>query len=69
MKSTPVNDFFARDGRVLANGLMVHDMYLAEAKRPSESKGEWDLLKIRAVIPKEQAFQTLEQSGCPLVAR
>jgi branched-chain amino acid transport system substrate-binding protein len=69
MKSTPVNDFFARDGRVLANGLMVHDMYLAEAKKPSESKGEWDLLKIRAVIPKEKAFQTLEQSGCPLVAR
>jgi branched-chain amino acid transport system substrate-binding protein len=69
MKSMPVNDFFAKDGHILANGLMVHDMYLAEAKKPSESKGEWDLLKIRSVIPKEQAFETLEQSGCPLVTR
>ena len=64
MKAMPINDFFARDGRILANGLMVHDMYLAEAKKPSESKGEWDLLKIRSVIPKETAFQTLQQSGC-----
>jgi branched-chain amino acid transport system substrate-binding protein len=69
MKSMPVNDFFAKDGHILANGLMVHDMYLAEAKKPSESKGEWDLLKIRSVIPKEQAFETLEQSGCPFVTR
>jgi branched-chain amino acid transport system substrate-binding protein len=66
MRAMPINDFFAKDGRILSNGLMVHDMYLAEAKRPSESKGEWDLLKIRSVIPKEKAFESVEQSGCSL---
>ncbi|BCG04168.1 ABC transporter permease (plasmid) [Paraburkholderia sp. PGU19] len=69
MRATPINDFFARDGRIEANGLMVHDMYLAEAKKPSESKGEWDLLKIRAVIPKEEAFEPIAESTCPLVKR
>ncbi|BDB30346.1 ABC transporter substrate-binding protein (plasmid) [Cupriavidus sp. P-10] len=66
MRATPVNDFFAKDGRILANGLMAHDMYLAEAKKPSESKGEWDLLKIRKIIPKDKAFEPLEKSACPL---
>ncbi|CAH2894525.1 MAG: Broad-specificity amino acid ABC transporter, substrate-binding protein [uncultured Paraburkholderia sp.] len=68
LRATPIHDFFAKDGRILANGLMVHDMYLAEAKKPSESKSEWDLLKIRSVIPKDKAFEPLEQSGCPLAA-
>jgi branched-chain amino acid transport system substrate-binding protein len=68
LHATPIHDFFAKDGRILANGLMEHDMYLAEAKKPSESKSEWDLLKIRSVIPKDKAFEPLEQSGCPLVA-
>lgn len=66
MRATPVNDFFAKDGRILANGQMAHDMYLAEAKKPSESKGDWDLLKIRKVIPKDKAFEPLEKSACPL---
>lgn len=66
MRATPVNDIFAKDGRILANGLMAHDMYLAEAKKPAESKGEWDLLKIRKVIPKDKAFEPLEKSACPL---
>ncbi|WP_321793741.1 ABC transporter substrate-binding protein [Burkholderia pyrrocinia] len=69
MKAMPINDFFAKDGHILANGLMVHDMYLTEAKKPSESKGDWDLLKIRSVIPKEKAFETLEKSGCAVVIR
>jgi branched-chain amino acid transport system substrate-binding protein len=69
MRATPINDFFAKDGRIEANGLMVHDMYLAEAKKPSESKGEWDLLKIRSVIPKDEAFEPLAESGCPLLTK
>lgn len=67
MRAMPINDFFAKDGRILANGLMAHDMYLAEAKKPSESKGEWDLLKIRSVISKDKAFEPIGQSNCPLL--
>ncbi|MFT3800168.1 MAG: ABC transporter substrate-binding protein [Burkholderiaceae bacterium] len=67
MKETPVNDFFAKDGRIRVDGRMVHDMYLAEVKKPSESKGEWDIAKIRRTIPGDQAFMPLSKSSCPLV--
>ncbi|WP_321804071.1 ABC transporter substrate-binding protein [Burkholderia sp. BCC1993] len=66
MRATPINDFFAKNGRIAANGQMFHDMYLAEAKKPAESKGDWDLLKIIKVIPKDKAFQAVAQSGCAL---
>ena len=67
MKSTEINDFFAKGGKVRENGRMVHDMYLAEAKKPSESKGEWDIIKILRTIPGDQAYQPLSESTCPLI--
>jgi branched-chain amino acid transport system substrate-binding protein len=67
MKQLPVNDFFARNGVVRTDGRMVHDMYLVEVKRPSESKRAWDYLKVVKVIPGEAAFQPLSDSECPLV--
>ena len=69
MRDTPVNDFFAKDGKIRADGRMVHDMYLAEVKKPSESKSEWDMIKIKRTIPGEEAFQPLSASTCPLVKR
>jgi len=69
MKEAPINDFFAKNGKIRADGRMVHDMYLAEAKKPSDSKGEWDLLKINAIIPGDQAFRPLSESACPLVKK
>jgi hypothetical protein len=38
MKETPINDMFAKNGRIREDGRMVHDMYLFEVKKPSESK-------------------------------
>ena len=67
MKEMPVNDFFARNGRIRDDGRMVHDMYLFEVKKPSESSGPWDLYRLVRTIPGEEAFQPLEQSRCPLV--
>jgi branched-chain amino acid transport system substrate-binding protein len=69
MKDTPINDFFAKGGRIREDGRMVHDMYLFEVKQPSESKGRWDVYKLLATVPGDQAFQTLEQSRCPLVKK
>ena len=51
------------------DGRMVKDMYLMEAKKPSESKGEWDLAKIKRVIPGDDAFRPLADSRCPLVKK
>jgi branched-chain amino acid transport system substrate-binding protein len=65
LKELPVDDAFAQ-GKVLANGRMVHDMYLFEVKKPSESKKPWDYYKQLAVISGDQAFFTAKDSGCPL---
>jgi branched-chain amino acid transport system substrate-binding protein len=40
MRATPINDFFARNGKIRIDGRMVHDNYRFEVKRPEESKGE-----------------------------
>jgi branched-chain amino acid transport system substrate-binding protein len=63
-----VNDFYARNGHLREDGRMVHDMYFAEVKKPSESSKPWDYDKILGVIPGDQAFRPLAESGCPLVA-
>jgi branched-chain amino acid transport system substrate-binding protein len=69
MREMPINDFFAKNGRIREDGRMVHDMYVYEVKKPSESKGEWDFYKLRAVIPGDEAFRRLEGSVCPLVKK
>jgi branched-chain amino acid transport system substrate-binding protein len=51
------------------DGRLVHDMYFAQVKTPSESKGPWDYYRILATIPGDQAFRPLAEGGCPLVAR
>jgi branched-chain amino acid transport system substrate-binding protein len=69
MKANPINDFFAKHGRIREDGRMVHDMYLFEVKKPSESKYPWDYYKLIATVPGEQAFQPLSKSACPLVKK
>ena len=69
MRELPINDFFAKNGRIREDGRMVHDMYVYEVKKPSESKGEWDYYKLREIIPGDQAFRPLKDSVCPLVKK
>ncbi len=67
MRAMPVEDFFARNGRLRQDGSMVHEMYLSQAKAPAESKSEWDLQHILQAIPGEQAFKPLAETGCSLI--
>ncbi|MCW2237069.1 ABC transporter substrate-binding protein [Azospirillum canadense] len=69
MKTMPVNDMFAKNGKILANGRMVHDMYLARVKKPSESKGPWDYYQIIRTIPGDEAFATVAESGCKIASQ
>jgi branched-chain amino acid transport system substrate-binding protein len=69
MRATPVNDFYAKNGQIRADGRLVHDMYLVEVKKPSESHAPWDFYKIVRTIPGAQAFRPVEESGCPLVKK
>src|SRR6266540_6572254 len=67
MKEMPTDDPLFGKGTVRVDGRKIHPAYLVEAKKPAESKGEWDLYKIRATIPADQAFRPLADGGCALV--
>jgi branched-chain amino acid transport system substrate-binding protein len=67
MKATPVNDVFAKNGHIRVDGRMVHDMYLMQVKTPAESKGPWDMYKVLATVPGDEAYRPLADGGCPLV--
>ena len=73
MKATEYDDPLFGKTKIRVDGTAVHDMYLVEVKKPSESKGPYDYYKIRATIPAAEAFRPLaeEKSGmpdyCPLV--
>jgi branched-chain amino acid transport system substrate-binding protein len=69
MKATPINDFFAKNGRIREDGRMVHDMYLMQVKSPAESKAPWDFYQLLATVPGDQAYRPLEEGGCPLVKK
>jgi branched-chain amino acid transport system substrate-binding protein len=56
MREKPIEDFFARNGRLREDGLMVHDLMLVQVKTPDESKYPWDYYKILAKISGEEAF-------------
>jgi branched-chain amino acid transport system substrate-binding protein len=68
MRAHPINDFFARNGRLREDNLMVHDLVLAQVKSPEESKAPWDYYKIIAHIPGEQAFGPPDPA-CSLVKK
>ena len=69
MKEMPTDDPIFGKGSIRPNGRKLHDMYLYEVKKPSESKAPWDYYKQIAVLPAEQAFQPLSESECPLVKK
>jgi branched-chain amino acid transport system substrate-binding protein len=67
MKATGTDDPLFGKGTIRADGRKIHPMYLFEVKKPAESKGPWDLYKLRATIPAEEAFRPMAEGGCPLV--
>jgi len=68
MKEMPTDDPLFGKGTIRADGRKIHDMYLFEVKKPSESKGPWDYYKLRATIPAAEAFRPLKDGNCPLVS-
>lgn len=69
MREHPVEDMFARHGTLRRDGLLVHDLVLAQVKAPDESTAPWDYYHILSTIPGDQAFPKLEDEGCPLAAQ
>lgn len=69
MRTTPVNDLYATNGRIRADGRLIKDLYLVQVKTPAESKRPWDYLTVRGTIPGEQAFLPASKSSCALLKK
>ena len=67
MKKLPTDDPLFGKGTIRVDGRKIHPAYLFEVKKPSESKGPWDLYKLQQTIPADQAFRPLNEGGCYLV--
>ena len=68
MREKPIEDFFARNGRLREDNLMVHDLMLVQVKKPEESKYPWDYYTILAKISGEDAFGPPDPA-CPMVKK
>ena len=69
MRKMPINDFMTKNGSIRADGRVIRDMYLMQAKTPEESKGAWDLAKMVATVPGNEAFRPMNEGNCPLVTK
>ena len=66
MRNTKINDMFAKDGWIRADGSMIHDMYLMQVKTPETSKEPWDYYNVVETIKGEAAWTTKADSKCAL---
>jgi branched-chain amino acid transport system substrate-binding protein len=69
IRSLPVNDAFTKNGKVRADGKMIHDNYLVQVKAPNESKTPWDYYRVVKTVPGDQAYAPLSESKCSLVKK
>jgi branched-chain amino acid transport system substrate-binding protein len=67
MKAMPTDDDCFGPGKIRIDGRALHPVYLLEAKTPAESKQSWDVAKVVATTPADQAWRPLSEGGCPLV--
>ncbi|MFG1378750.1 ABC transporter substrate-binding protein [Xanthobacter autotrophicus] len=64
MKAMPVDDFYAPGATLRADGRLMNDQYLLEAKGPDEVKGPWDILKVRRTVKAADILRPIEEGGC-----
>jgi branched-chain amino acid transport system substrate-binding protein len=68
MREKPLEDFFARNGRLREDNLMVHDLMLVQVKKPDESKYAWDYYNVLATISGDDAFGPPD-AACSMVKK
>jgi branched-chain amino acid transport system substrate-binding protein len=66
LRKTKINDFYAQGGYIRPDGVMVHNMYLMQVKKPADSKEPWDYYNVVETIPGDQAFGTKAETRCAL---
>ena len=66
MKKGKINDIFAKNAFIRADGSLIHDMYLMQVKTPAESTEPWDYYKVAQTFKGEEAWTTKAESKCAL---
>src|ERR1700678_1909089 len=69
LKKTKINDMFAKDGYIRADGLMVHSMYVMQVKNPAKSKYPWDCSGVVKVMTGEEADGSQPDPTCPMLKK
>ncbi len=67
MKAMPTDDDCFGQGRIREDGRKIHPVFLFEVKQPSESSQAWDLYKLIATTPAEDAWRPLSEQACPML--
>jgi branched-chain amino acid transport system substrate-binding protein len=66
MKSTPVNSFALKDGRIRENNHLIRPIYLLRIKTTAQSRAPSDYAELLATVPGEEAYSPIAQSECSL---
>src|SRR5690606_13964718 len=69
LRANKINDFFMENGTLREDGLMLHDMYLMQVKKPGESKATWDYYNTVTRMAGEDVYTKLSDSVCRLVKK
>jgi branched-chain amino acid transport system substrate-binding protein len=67
MKAMPTEDDAFGPGTIRPDGRRLIPSFLFEVKKPGESRGPWDYLKLVQTTPAEEAFRPISEGGCPMV--
>src|SRR6185369_3969372 len=46
LRKAKIDDMFTSNGKIRADGLMEHEMYVMQVKKPDESKYPWDYYRL-----------------------
>lgn len=65
LRTMTIDDAVIRNGKLRADGALVHDMLLLQVKKPAESKRDWDFYNVRAVLKGDDVFPKPSEA-CPL---
>jgi branched-chain amino acid transport system substrate-binding protein len=68
LRKMKIDDMFTSNGKIRADGLMEHEMYVMQVKKPEESKAPWDYYRLVQTLSGEEAFGKESDSACPLVS-
>ncbi len=67
MQKMKINDLFTKGGYLRKDGIMIHDMYLFEVKKPEEVTKPWDYYRVVKKLSGAESFNTLAESKCAFI--